>query len=407
MPPQSNAFEKRVRRRITGRTQLFFAVTAPGLEDLCYQEILSLPVSPDDMTREKGGILFRGKVHECYRANLLLRTASRILMRIVEFKATNFRQLQKKLSEIEWELYLQSHVMPQIQVSARHSRLFHSDAVESHFQDAVRHRFENLISVMPAPGDQIVPQSLHVRISDDIVTISIDSSGEILYKRGLKTHISRAPVRETIAAATLRLAGYRGTSPLVDPMCGSGTFSFEGAMLVNKIPAGWFRTFAFEEWPCFRPEMWNHIRREESEKMASPNQVMVFSSDTDEMACRRLQDAVLECGLQHTISVSKRDFFDISATDFISLADYEGKGLVVINPPYGMRIGTPESSGKLLYSILKKLSRDFSGWKFALIVPQEMIVKNQFLSMKIHRVFHGGIHLVIALGSIPDQNLPD
>jgi putative N6-adenine-specific DNA methylase len=178
-------------------------------------------------------------------------------------------------------------------------------------------------------------------------------------------------------------------------------------MLVNKIPAGWFRTFAFEEWPCFRPEMWNHIRREESEKMASPNQVMVFSSDTDEMACRRLQDAVLECGLQHTISVSKRDFFDISATDFISLADYEGKGLVVINPPYGMRIGTPESSGKLLYSILKKLSRDFSGWKFALIVPQEMIVKNQFLSMKIHRVFHGGIHLVIALGSIPDQNLPD
>lgn len=405
--PQSKAFEKRVRRRITGRTQLFFAVTAPGLEDLCYQEILSLSVTPDDITREKGGILFRGKVHECYKANLLLRTANRILMRIVEFKATNFRQLKKKLLAIEWELYLQNHMISQIQVTARHSRLFHSDAVELHLRDAIKSRFENSGSGAYESVDQMIQQILYVRISDDIVTVSIDSSGEVLHKRGLKTHGARAPIRETIAAAALKLAGYRGTAILVDPMCGSGTFAFEGAMLINKIPAGWFRTFAFEEWPCFRPEMWNYIRREESKKMASPNQVMVFSSDTDEMACRRLQDAVSECGLQHTISVSNRDFFDIAATDFSSLADYEDKGLVVINPPYGMRIGTPENSRKLLSGILKKLSRDFSGWKFVLIVPQEMIGKIQQLPIKAHRVFHGGIHLVIAVGRVQDQGLLD
>jgi putative N6-adenine-specific DNA methylase len=395
------AYEKRVRRRITGRTQLFFAVVTPGFEDLLYQEILSLPIVSEDVSKLQGGVLFRGKVHDGYKANLHLRTASRILMRIVEFKATNFRQLKKKLSGIEWELYLQPNMIPSINVSARHSRLFHSDAIESYFQDAIRLRFETLSLVEPMSINKNVQHDVYVRISDDVFTVSIDSSGELLYKRGLKTHPALAPVRETIAAATLRLAGYSGVSILVDPMCGSGTFTLEGAMIVNKIPAGWFRKFAFEEWPCFRPEMWNHIRREAEEKIICLDRISVFSSDTDEIACRRLADAISENGFQNIISVSNRNFFDISAADFTSQAGHEEAGLVVINPPYGIRIGTPGNSKKKFNNILKKLFHDFSGWNFALIVPQDMIGKSRFFPMKTYPFFHGGVNLVIALGRVP------
>lgn len=401
----SSAYEKRVRRRITGRIQLFFAVVIPGLEDLTYHEILSLPVGPEDVTKLQGGVLFRGKVHDGYKANLHVRTASRILMRIVEFKATNFRQLKKKLSGIEWELYVQPNMTPLIKVSARHSRLFHSDAIESCFQDAIRVRSEFLNPDTQIPATKNAQHTLYVRISDDVFTVSIDSSGEPLYKRGLKTHTALAPVRETIAAAALMLAGYSGDSVLVDPMCGSGTFSLEGAMIANKIPAGWFRKFAFEDWPCFRPEMWNHIRREAAEKIVYLDQCLIFSSDTDETACRRLADAITENGFRNTISVFHRNFLDISGTDFPSPAGDREEGLVVINPPYGIRIGTPANSKIFFNSILKKLFHDFSGWRFALIVPQDMIGKSPLLPMKTCRFSHGGVNLVIALGRVTKNHL--
>jgi putative N6-adenine-specific DNA methylase len=394
----TRAYDKRVKRRITGRTQLFFAATVPGFEELLFQEILSLPVSLEDITILKGGVQFRGKVHDCYKANLHLRTASRILMRIVEFKATNFRQLKKKLSGLEWELYVQPNTIPLINVSARHSRLFHSDAIEACFQDAIRFRFEILDADKQISVNKNAQPALYVRISDDVFTVSIDSSGELLYKRGLKTHAALAPVRETIAAATLMLAGYSGVSILVDPMSGSGTFAFEGAMIANKIPAGWFRKFAFEEWPCFRPEMWNHIRREAAEKIVYLNQGLIFSSDTNEIACRRLAEAISENGFGKIVSVLNRNFLDISGTDFSSQAGHAEAGLVVINPPYGIRIGTPANSKKFLNTILKKLFYDFSGWKFALVVPQDMIGKSPLLPMKIYPFSHGGVNLAIALG---------
>lgn len=398
MPAKGNAFEKRVHRRITGRTHSFFVVTAPGLEALCRREILALSIPREDVRTEKGGVLFQGRVHDCYRANLFLRTAGRILMRITDFKATNFRQLRKKIHEIEWELYLRPGASVQIHVAVKHSRLFHTDAVRSHFMDAVALRMDTLsLAGQGVPGDG-VPQSLYVRVVDDVVTVSLDSSGEILYKRGLKAHYSRAPVRETIAAAVLRLAGYTGDTILVDPMCGSGTFSLEGAMIANRIPAGWYRTFAFEGWPCFRPEMWNFIRREASEKILSPQQIIIHASDVDEQACRKLNDAVQTHDFQQTVSVAVRDFFSLSQADFGPKADSGRHGVMVINPPYGKRMGSPDDSRKLLHRILKKISCDFPGWRFALTIPQVMIGNIPDPPMEIHPVYHGGINLAIALG---------
>ena len=398
MPSKADAFEKRVHRRITGRIQSFFAVTAPGLEALCRQEVLALPVAREKVRTEKGGVLFQGKVHDCYRANLLLRTASRVLMRITDFKATNFRQLQKKIQDIEWELYFLPDTAVQVHVAVKHSRLFHTDAVRSYFQDAVELRLDKYHPAQSRSQKGGVPQSLYIRIVDDMVTVSVDSSGEVLYKRGLKSHSSRAPVRETIAAAVLKLAGYTGDTVLVDPMCGSGTFSLEGAMIANCIPAGWYRGFAFEGWPCFRPVMWNHIRQEASEKIVSPRHTMIHASDIDEPACQRLNHAISTHDLQQTVSVCARDFFSLSKMDFLPAEGSGGYGIVAINPPYGMRIGNPDDSQDLLRRILDQLFQAFSGWKFALTVPQTMIRKMPCPEWEIHPVFHGGINLAIVLG---------
>lgn len=127
----------------------------------------------------------------------------------------------------------------------------------------------------------LFPQQLFVRAVNDQLTVSIDSSGDMLYKRGLKIQGGKAPIRETTAASILALAGYHIGEPLIDPMCGTGTFSLEGAMIANHIPAGWYRNFAFMGWPCFKPSRWKHIRREAKGRITRLTKPVIFASDTE------------------------------------------------------------------------------------------------------------------------------
>jgi len=395
-----NSFQKRFRRQVTGREQLFFAATAPGLENLCRREFLSLSLPENGLSVSGDGITFSGRVHDCYTANLYLRTANRILMRIAAFKATNFRMVRRKLSDFPWELYLQPNQPYELRVSARRSRLYHTKAIAEQFEAAISGRFASIFQEVQDIEKAGKSQKIFVRVAGDDLTVSLDSSGEHLHKRGIKIHGSRAPVRETIAAAVLQLAGYTGKEPLVDPMCGSGTFSLEGAMMANHIPAGWFRGFAFETWPFFRPERWNHIRREAGKKIQRPEKPVIFSSDHDAEVCRLLRDRIQEKGLSDTILVSHRNFFDISVSDLSGMGGRNRKGMVVINPPYGLRLGTRKESEALFVEICRKLSRDFKGWKLAMIVPGKRLLGNMPFRVESYPVFHGGLNLILVTGRI-------
>ncbi|MBW1842560.1 MAG: hypothetical protein JRI75_12335, partial [Deltaproteobacteria bacterium] len=283
----------------------------------------------------EGGVEFKGRLHDCYLADLNLRTANRILMRIESFHAANFRQLEKNLTDVPWELFLLPGTPTHIRVTSRHSRLYHKDAVAGRVQASIAFRFtQNEFSGEAAP-EPTATQQLFVRLSDNRVTLSIDSSGDLLHKRGIKPYAAKAPIRETLAAAALILSGYTGAEPLVDPMCGSGTFAIEAALIAQKIPPGGFRDFAFMQWPSFQPKRWQHMKQAAEKKIVRKNTPFIFASDRDDRAVCELEDSVTQHGLSGIVAVSTRDFFDLSPTELTNRP-----GLVTLNPPFGRRLGS-------------------------------------------------------------------
>jgi putative N6-adenine-specific DNA methylase len=344
----------------------------------------------------KGGVELRGRVHFIYEANLLIRTANRIIMRIGGFKAANFRQLEKKLSEFSWELFLNPQSTLRVKVSASHSRLYHTDAVGERISNFLsQDRWCTQPSVMSSGGNN---QTLYVRIVEDRVTLSLDSSGDILYKRGIKTHGGKAPLRETAACAALLLAKYKGHEPLIDPMCGSGTFSLEAAMMALNIPPGWFREFAFMHWPCFNPAQWKFIRSQAEKQILKIKKPIIFSSDIDPRICQELKNCAKNKGFDNIIKVSNgNDFFTLCPENLT-----KRRGLVVLNPPYGLRMDPLEASTEQLFrEIFKKLKKDYKQWKVAMIIPNQHLVRTSALGLKMKPFFHGGLRRFLTYGTIP------
>lgn len=398
----SNSLSRRIKRHVTGPVQTFFAATSPGLEQLCLTELQARPLSIKTAQVVTGGVQFKGRVRDCFRANLTLSTANRILMRIGVFNATNFRQLEKKLSDFNWELYLPAGQLPRINVTSRHSRLFHTAAISERFKISIAGRLVTIPAGQTPSAHAPVPQIIFVRVVNDHFTLSIDSSGDLLYKRGIKKDVGRAPLRETIAAGILTLAGYTGREPLLDPMCGSGTFTLEAAMRAQKVPAGWFRDFAFKGWPCFRPRQWAYIRRQSENQISLLTKPFIFAFDHDRRICNVLQDKIETYGFSGAIRISCRDFFGVAPHEVSPRP-----GLVVINPPYGLRMGDPDQIEAFFRRIYGTLKRAYRGWKLALIVPENRLAAMApFQKMRLHRLHHGGLQLTLLIAEIkaPAEN---
>jgi len=391
--------KKRIKRHVIGRKRQFFAATAPGLEMICRQELKALLPSGTPMAMVEGGIKFEGRLHDCYFANLNLRTANRLLMRIESFHATNFRKLEKNLAAVPWELFMLPDALTHIRVTSRHSRLYHKDAVAELVQASIASRFSQNEFLREATPEATVTQQIFVRLSDNRVTLSIDSSGDLLHKRGIKPSTAKAPIRETLAAAALILSGYTGTEPLVDPMCGSGTFAIEAALIAQKIPPGRGRTFAFMEWPSFQPKRWQHMKQATEKKIVRTNTPFIFASDRDERTACELENSVTQHGLSGSVAVSTRDFFDLSPTELTNRS-----GLVTLNPPFGRRLGSRRESETLFMSVCERLEKEYKGWKFVLISINPRLVEMLPFRSTIHMLPHGGLKVALMTGRIGEKN---
>jgi putative N6-adenine-specific DNA methylase len=390
-----SAFQKRVKRHIVGRMHNFYVSTTPGLESLCHRELRTqLPTLQQSQILENG-IACIARLHDAYLANLSLRTANRVLMRIETFKAANFATLEKKLAAVPWELHIPQGCPLEFRVTSRRSRLYHSNAIAERIKSGIQQRLAEYAPRMDKPT---LPQTLFARAIEDRLTLSLDSSGDNLHRRGLKVHVSAAPLRETIAAAALMLADYRPPEPLLDPMCGSGTFSIEAAMMARRVPPGWFRDFAFMQWPAFgiNTKRWTYLRNQSESRMICTGPSAIFASDTDHRACEIVRKNAAALGLRDAFSIEASDFFDLKAKRYGRRC-----GLVAVNPPYGRRLGTPAESDRLFRQILNKLSKDFRGWKFALIVPRRYLLNTMPFSFRTQRVAAGGLNMYITTGVIP------
>ena len=396
MPASTSALEKRIRRHVTGREHTFFAITAPGLETLCRGEFDGLDIAVEDGNITSGGITFRGRVHDCYRANLYLRTASRILMRIGAFHAAAFSELEKRLADIPWELYLSAGPPPDIHVSTRKSRLYHKGAIAQRVRAGIEKRFAGQPPVVVSPEGTAYPTpTIFVRAVRDQMTVSIDSSGDLLHKRGLRSHVGKAPLRETLAAAALLGAGYTPESVLADPMCGSGTFSLEAAMISAGIPAGWYRDFAFFSWPCFRPQRWKDIRRSAKKAISVPDHPHIFAGDTDSDILSALTAGIDRLGMINVVNVRTHDFFDTVAADLS-----ESIGTVVLNPPYNRRMGTGGQTGNFYRRVSDHLKTAFSGWRVAVYCPKMAAAHFAPELTPTLSVPHGGLTLALITGTL-------
>jgi putative N6-adenine-specific DNA methylase len=393
--PQRTSNQKRIKRHVIGPAHNFFATTPPGLESLCAREIAALPADINKIEIISGGVTFNCRLSGCYTANLHLRTPNRILMLLTDFKASNFRQLEKKLLQFPWELYLSASSELGFSVKARHSRLFHTTAIAQRMESCIRQRVPRVPSGKSGLQNKKDSQHLYVRAVDDHLFISLDSSGELLFKRGLKHDVGKAPLRETLAAAILKLAGYDGSQALLDPMCGSGTFSLEACMLARNIPPGFYRDFAFMQWPAFREPQWHHLKHKAANDIRPKKTPMIFASDQDSRRTTELKNISGSLDLLDVIQVESHDFFDLTPQDVTEIP-----GILVLNPPFGIRLDTNEKSKIFYRDIIKKLKKDFRHWQIAILVKDKATVKQFPNNFRRYPIFHGGIDLELCIGVI-------
>jgi len=197
------------------------------------------------------------------------------------------------------------------------------------------------------------------------------------------------------------LAGYQPGDPLVDPMCGAGTFSLEAAMMAAHIPAGWYREFAFMDWPCFKTAQWNHIRLKAEKKMTRISTPVVFASDIHPDNCLALEKIFkVNPLLSETARVTVQDFFLLQPTDMKIPAEKRQNGLIVLNPPYGLRLGSKDAAAQGIADIGRKLKKDFRGWRLALIVPEARLMAHIPFPVTPHPLFHGGLTVTLLTGRI-------
>jgi putative N6-adenine-specific DNA methylase len=388
-----SAHEKRVKRRIVGRDHSFFAVCSPGLKTVCKTELLGLGFPEDTLDIIPGGIAFNTRLNTCMRLNLNLRSPSKILMRISRFKADSFEKLEKKTNAIDWILFLPQNCALKFNVTTRKSRLYHSDAIAQRCEKIIQTQLD-LGSAAATPSKARSSQTIYIRADHDEFTISLDSTGELLYKRGIKRHVNKAPLRENLAFAMLYWAGLSTEDILMDPMCGSGTFSLEAAMMKTNLPPGLFRSFDFEHWPGFSPKAYNHMKKQAQKNVIQFTDPQIFASDIDDMAVTALAQNISHPAFHSIIDGSKRDFFSIVP----STLSPGKKGVVMLNPPYGKRLGEKIDTRSVYREIGKKLTADFKGWRAGIVLPSRECQSHLGLKLELKPIYHGGLDIFAGIG---------
>ncbi|WP_395457725.1 class I SAM-dependent RNA methyltransferase (plasmid) [Azospirillum melinis] len=380
-----------------------FLVAAPGLEPVLCAEASDRGFT--DPTMVKGGVTVTGGWPEVWRANLELRGATRVLARIASFRALHLAQLDKRARRVPWAEILRADVPVRVEASCKASRIYHAGAAAQRIERAIAEELgAPIVKAAPKktgkPADRDAPEEdtrpleiavqIKARIDDDLCTISVDSSGESLHKRGHKEAVNKAPMRETLAALFLRQCGYDGREPVpvVDPMCGSGTFVIEAAEIATGLKPGRSRSFAFEQLATFDPARWQGLRG--GTGTATPPAVRFYGSDRDAGAVAMSRANAKRAGVG-----AWTDFAHHAISD---LTPPEGPpGLVIVNPPYGARIGEGKSLIPLYHAMGQTLKTRFAGWRVGIVTNEAALAKATELPFQEGgvSVSNGGIRVTL------------
>ena len=376
-------------------------ITAPGLEPLACEELAALGIAAT--TDEPGAVQAKLSSRDVMRANLHLRTASRVVLRLDEFKALSFADLERHAKRVPWDTIVTPKRRVRFRVTCRKSRLYHSGAVAQRLMDALLTRVPSAVAAGTATAtsaadgddsDGAGEQLFIVRLFRDHLVLSADTSGELLHRRGYRLATAKAPLRETLAAAVLLGAGYDGSAPLADPMCGSGTIPIEAAMIARRLAPGRARAFAFEHWPGHDAAQWAEVRETARAAERPRASAPIIAADRDAGAVTAAQANAERAGVAADLTIVKQS---LSA-----LRPPEGNGLIAVNPPYGIRVGDKKPL-RDLFAQLGNIARSHApGWRLA------MLSADRDLERQVHLPFteqwkstNGGIPVRLIVAEVP------
>jgi putative N6-adenine-specific DNA methylase len=363
-----------------------FVVCAPGLEPLVRDELVALGLKPGASAH--GGVSVKLTTRQLYLVNAWLRTASRVLVRIGRFKAVTFAQLEARLDELPWGDFIGPDVTVTANVSSRSSALYHSDAIaERVVRSAGR---GSARQGRPGSPEQLVV----VRMSDDNATVSVDTSGDRLHRRGWRLATAKAPLRETLAAAAVIASGWDRHQPLLDPFCGSGTIAIEAALLALGAAPGAGRPFGFELWPTFEPGTWASVGAGLIPD-APADLPRIIASDRDAGAIEATRENAERAGVEDMIETHVMSFSDAMAH---VAATSTTPGWIVTNPPYGERVGAGGDRRDLFakFGAPLRAGGAFAQWGAAFLTPDQRLASH--IGVPLHRRFsttNGGIDIAL------------
>lgn len=346
-----------------------FAVTAPGLEPVCAAELAMLGIA-EDRDVQQGGVAWQGDSRSLYRANLELRTASRVIVRLGGFRARTFAELERRSARLPWATLVRQGADVALRVTSRKSKLYHTDAVAERVMrvlaDALGVRDAGRVASDDEEDAGVVDaQLVVVRLLRDEVLVSVDASGVLLHQRGYRQAVAKAPLRETLAAAMLHVSGWRGDVPLVDPLCGAGTIPIEAALLARSIAPGLARpgfaprSFAFQQWPGFDGAVWDDVVAAARRRIRNTAGVPIMGSDRNAGAITASVSNAARAGVEDDVAFTVRP---LSA--FAAAAE---RGHLVTNPPYGVRVGDAATLRGLYEELGRTRAAGGDGWSLTML----------------------------------------
>ena len=363
----------------------FVAKTLYGLEKVLSEELIGLGAG--NIQTANRAILFEGDKSLLYRVNYSVRTALSVLMPLADFRIRSKEDLYKGGSKIEWDRFMDTDDTFSIVPVINSPHFGHTGYAGLIIKDAIADYFRNKTGRRPSVDTTNPRVLINLHISNDNVTISLDSSVVPLYKRGYRQEQTVAPLNEVLAAGILLLSGWNVSSTLTDPMCGSGTIPIEAGLIASKIPPGKFRQFfGFQKWKDFDEDLFEKIKLEcNSQIRLSP--VKIFGSDISDEALKFANANVAIAGLSDVITLEKSDFKDLKSID--------EHGYVFLNPPYGQRI-KPEEIDMLYGMIGTTLKHNFPGTTAWLITSNKESLRHIGLKPKEkHTLFNGALECIL------------
>ncbi len=338
--------------RRTGGEHAFFAPCPRGLEPLLGRELAGLGASA--IALQKGGVGFSGPFDLCYRVNLNSRIASRVLWRVFQGPYRHEEDVYRAARGLPWPEWFSNRKTIKVMVTGKESPLKSLDFVTLRIKDAVCDRFRADTRARPSVDTRRPDLRIDAFLDARSLIVYLDTSGEPLFKRGLRTAGSAAPLRENLAAGILSLSGWTSEHTLLDPMCGSGTFLMEAAQIALGRAPGLGRRFAFEHFKDFDKTPWDGLCAESRAHQRVEAPLGIYGSDVDGAALEQAMANLQSAGLSNAVSLNKRDVLDARPpTD---------AGILVMNPPYGCRTGKAADLAALYPRLGDTFKQHFPGW---------------------------------------------